>query len=74
MEIGLIDSVGLSQAGGYPLDENYTYTAEGINSYLHALNPDGILSITVWNRLDPPRNVPKVAYYYYKGFGNARCK
>ncbi|MHB8279730.1 MAG: spermidine synthase family protein [Candidatus Humimicrobiaceae bacterium] len=60
VEIGLIDSVGLSQTGGYPLDENYTYTAEGINSYLHTLNPNGMLSITVWNRLDPPRNVPKL--------------
>jgi len=60
VEIGLVDSVGLSQTGGYSLDENYLYTAEGISSYLHALNPDGMLSITVWNRLDPPRNVPKL--------------
>jgi SAM-dependent methyltransferase len=60
VEIGLIDSVGLSQTGGYPLAENYTYTVEGIQSYLKSLKPDGILSITVWNRLDPPRNVPKL--------------
>ncbi len=60
VEIGLIDSVGLSQTGGYPLDENYTYTTEGIDSYLHTLNPNGMLSITVWNKLDPPRNVPKL--------------
>lgn len=60
VEIGLIDSVGLSQTGGYPLNENYTYTAEGIDSYLRSLNPNGMLSITVWNRLNPPRNVPKL--------------
>jgi hypothetical protein len=60
VEIGLIDSVGLSETGGYPLDENYTYTAEGIDSYLNTLNSDGVLSITVWNRLSPPRNVPKL--------------
>ncbi len=60
VEIGLIDSVGLSQTGGYPLNENYTYTSEGIDSYLRTLNADGVLSITVWNRLDPPRNVPKL--------------
>lgn len=60
VEIGLIDSIGLSQTGGYDLNENYTYTAEGINSYLNTLNPNGMLSITVWNRLDPPRNVPKL--------------
>jgi hypothetical protein len=60
IEIGLIDSVGLSQTGGYPLDENYTYTSEGIDNYLNTLNTNGMLSITVWNRLDPPRNVPKL--------------
>jgi len=46
--------------GGYPLVENYTYTSEGIKSYMQSLNPKGILSITVWNRLNPPRNVPKL--------------
>jgi spermidine synthase len=60
VEIGLVDSVGLSQTGGYQLNENYLYTTEGIASYLGTLKPDGILSITVWNRLDPPRNVPKL--------------
>ncbi len=60
VEIGLVDSVGLSQTGGYQLNENYLYTTEGIESYLGTLKPDGILSITTWNRLDPPRNVPKL--------------
>ncbi len=60
VEISLIDSVGLSQTGGYQLNENYLYTTQAIDSYLGALKPDGILSITVWNRLDPPRNVPKL--------------
>ncbi|MEI6876597.1 MAG: hypothetical protein WCL50_15875, partial [Spirochaetota bacterium] len=59
-EISLVDSVGLSQTGGYPVVENYLYTAEGIASYLGRLSPGGILSITVWNRLSPPRNVPKL--------------
>ena len=60
VEISLADSVGLSQTGGYSLNENYLYTTEGIRSYLRVLKPDGLLSITVWNRLDPPRNVPKL--------------
>ena len=60
VEIALVDSVGLSQTGGYQLNENYLYTTEGIDSYLSTLKPDGILAITVWNRLDPPRNVPKL--------------
>ena len=60
VEIGLVDSVGLSQTGGNPVTENFLYTAEGIASYLATLRPGGILSITVWNRLTPPRNVPKL--------------
>ena len=59
-EIGLVDSVGLSQTGGYPIEENFLYTAEGLASYISRLAPGGILSITVWNRLSPPRNVPKL--------------
>jgi len=60
VEIGLVDSIGLSQAGGYSVEENYLYTAEAIRDYLKCLAPDGILSITVWDRLSPPRNVPKL--------------
>jgi hypothetical protein len=57
IELSLIDSVGLSQTGGYPVVENFTYTAEGIDDYMSALEDNGILSITVWNKLNPPRNV-----------------
>ncbi|MGA2642887.1 MAG: hypothetical protein ABSG21_18500, partial [Spirochaetia bacterium] len=60
VEIGLIDSIGLSQAGGYSVEENYTYTVEAIRDYLKCLAPSGILSITVWDRLSPPRNVPRL--------------
>jgi hypothetical protein len=60
VEIGLIDSIGLSQAGGYSVEENYTYTVEAISDYLKCLTPSGILSITVWDRLSPPRNVPRL--------------
>jgi len=60
VEIGLIDSVGLSQTGGYAVTENFVYTVEGMGDYMRTLEPDGILSITVWNRLNPPRNVPKL--------------
>jgi SAM-dependent methyltransferase len=60
VELGLIDSTGLSQAGGYSVEENYTYTVEALREYLKALTPSGILSITVWDRLNPPRNVPRL--------------
>lgn len=60
VELGLIDSTGLSQAGGYSVEENYTYTVEALREYLKSLSPSGILSITVWDRLNPPRNVPRL--------------
>ena len=60
VEIGLIDSIGLSEAGGYSVEENYTYTVQAIKEYLKCLAPGGILSITVWDTLNPPRNVPKL--------------
>jgi hypothetical protein len=60
VEISLIDSVGLSDSGGYAVQENYTYTAEAIAEYMKSLKDNGVLSITVWNRLNPPRNVLKL--------------
>ena len=60
VEISLIDSVGLSQSEPYPIGENYTYTVEAITDYMQSLKPEGILSITTWDRLRIPRNVPKL--------------
>lgn len=60
VEISLIDSIGLSDSGGYAIDENYTYTTGAVNEYMNSLKKDGLLSITVWNRLNPPRNVLKL--------------
>ncbi|TFG59519.1 MAG: hypothetical protein E4H36_13655, partial [Spirochaetales bacterium] len=60
VEISLVDSIGLSQTGGYAISEDYTYTREAISEYMGSLRKGGILSITVWNRLNPPRNVLKL--------------
>ncbi|MEM5948328.1 hypothetical protein WKV44_07205 [Spirochaetia bacterium 38H-sp] len=60
IEISLVDSIGLSDAGGYPIHEDYTYTVEAFKDYLGALNDKGIISITLWDRLNPPRNVLRV--------------
>lgn len=60
LEISLIDSVGYAQAEPYPIHENYTYTVEAISDYMHALKDDGILSLTTWDKLKIPRNVPKL--------------
>jgi hypothetical protein len=60
VEISLIDSIGLSQSTGYSISENYLYTVEAMEAYLKRLSDDGVLSVTVWNTLSPPRNVPKL--------------
>jgi hypothetical protein len=60
IEIALADAVGLSTTGGYSVDENFTYTKEAIKDYMSSLKDGGILSITVWNKLKPPRNIPRL--------------
>jgi hypothetical protein len=71
VEISLADSIGLSQAGGYTMDENYMYTVEAIRDYVRCLASGGILSITVWDRLSPPRNVPKLLASVLQGMQEA---
>lgn len=60
VEISLIDSVGLSSGEPYSVGENYTYTVEAITDYMSSLTKNGFLSVTVWNKLRNPRNVPKL--------------
>jgi SAM-dependent methyltransferase len=57
IEISLVDSIGLSDSGGYAIHEDFKYTVEAIKEYLKSLKNEGVLSITVWDRLNPPRNV-----------------
>jgi SAM-dependent methyltransferase len=57
IEISLVDSIGLSDSGGYAVHEDYKYTVEAVTEYLKSLKDEGVLSITVWDRLNPPRNV-----------------
>jgi SAM-dependent methyltransferase len=65
-EISLIDSVGLNDDGGYTVTENFTYTVEAMDDYFHALKKGGLLSITVWNKLSPPRNVLRLLTTVYR--------
>jgi spermidine synthase len=71
VEVSLIDSTGLSATGGYSLDESYIYTVEGVRDYLGCLKPEGILSLTVWNKLNPPRNVPKLLATVVRALGRS---
>ncbi|MDR1971843.1 MAG: hypothetical protein LBQ46_07965 [Treponema sp.] len=60
VEISLVDSIGLSDSGGYPVQEDYKYTVEAFKEYFSSLKSGGVLSVTVWDRLNPPRNVLKL--------------
>jgi spermidine synthase len=57
IEISLVDSVGLTDSGGYAVHEDFKYTVEAFKEYFDGLKDGGVLSVTVWDRLNPPRNV-----------------
>ena len=59
IQIPLLYSFGAAAAGTQSLHENYTYTVEAITDYLAALQPGGLLSITLWLKL-PPRDSVKL--------------
>jgi SAM-dependent methyltransferase len=60
VEISLVDSIGLSDSGGYAVHEDFKYTVEAFKEYFSSLKKGGVLSVTVWDRLNPPRNVLKL--------------
>ena len=57
IEISLVDSVGLTDSGGYAVHEDFKYTVEAFKEYFGALKEGGVISVTVWDRLNPPRHV-----------------
>ena len=60
IELSLIDSVGLTDSGGYAVHEDFKFTVEAFTEYFKGLRDGGVLSVTVWDRLNPPRNVPRL--------------
>jgi predicted membrane-bound spermidine synthase len=60
VDLSLADSVGLSNPGGFAIVERYAYTEEAMLDYMNALAPGGILSITAWNKEEPPKAVLKL--------------
>jgi spermidine synthase len=59
IDLSLVDSVGLSNPGGFAVVEKYAYTEEAVRDYIRALANGGILSMTVWNKEEPPKSVLK---------------
>lgn len=60
VDLSLTDSTGLSSPGGFPVIEKYDYTEEAMETYIRALKPGGVLSVTVWNKEEPPKSVLKL--------------
>ena len=60
IDLSLADSAGLSSPGGFPIVEKFAYTREAMESYMRALAPGGVLSVTMWNKEEPPKSVLKL--------------
>jgi type IV secretory pathway TrbD component len=60
IDLSLADSAGLSSPGGFPIVEKFAYTQEAFESYMRALAPGGILSVTIWNKEEPPKSILKL--------------
>lgn len=60
IDLSLADSVGLSNPGGFAVVEKYPYTVEAMTDYMGALADGGILSVTLWNKEEPPKSVFKL--------------
>ena len=60
VDLSLANSAGLSAPGGFSIVEKYSYTREAMSAYMRALKPGGILSVTLWNKEEPPKSVLKL--------------
>ncbi len=60
IDLSLADSVGLSNPGGFAIVEKFAYTKEAMVTYMRALAPGGVLSVTLWNKEEPPKSVLKL--------------
>lgn len=56
IDLSLADSTGLSSPGGFSVTEKFLYTRESMIAYMNALEPGGVLAVTVWNKEDPPKS------------------
>ncbi|MDO8977066.1 hypothetical protein [Reyranella sp.] len=60
IDLSLADSAGLSSPGGFSIVEKYSYSREAMTAYMRALTPGGVLSVTLWNKEEPPKSVLKL--------------
>jgi len=60
IDLSLADSAGLSNPGGFAIVEKYSYSEESFEHYMRALTDRGVLSVTLWNKEEPPKSVLKL--------------
>jgi spermidine synthase len=60
IDLSLADSAGLSSPGGFAIVEKFAYAREAMAAYMRALKDGGILSVTLWNKEEPPKSVLKL--------------
>ncbi len=60
VDLSLANSAGLSSPGGFPIVEKFSYAREAMTSYMRALKDGGVLSVTLWNKEEPPKSVLKL--------------
>src|SRR5262249_40464951 len=60
IDLSLADSAGLSSPGGFAIVEKFSYTREAMLNYMRALKDGGVLSVTLWNKEEPPQSVLKL--------------
>ena len=60
VDLSLADSAGLSAPGGFAIVEKYAYARQAMEIYMRALRPGGILSVTLWNKEEPPKSILKL--------------
>src|SRR5262245_3322065 len=60
IDLSLADSAGLSSPGGFAIVEKYSYTRKAMADYMRALKDGGVLSVTLWNKEEPPKSVLKL--------------
>ncbi len=60
IDLSLADSTGLSNPGGFAIVEKFPYTQEAMETYMRALSDGGVLSVTIWNKEEPPKSVLKL--------------
>ena len=57
IDLSLADSTGLSNPGGFAVVEKFPYTQEAMQTYMKGLVDGGVLSVTIWNKEEPPKSV-----------------